>query len=92
MRLVKALSPLLTQALEFMQEIEDEFKAGVIDRASAAEMLDAAELTQAFRIKQGTLLAVRGDGADESLFLITDDGLSVHAGEFGDDLHGIMQV
>jgi len=75
-----------------MQEIEDELQPGVIHPAGRAQVLDAAELVEAFGIKESGLSGIAGDGSDEALLLVVEDGSGMDARQFGDDLDGVKGV
>lgn len=86
------LAALLAETLDFMQEIEDEFQPGFVHPACGAQVLDSAELAQAFRVKHTGVSCVGGQGADETLFLVMEDRLGFDASQLGDDLHGITSL
>lgn len=75
-----------------MQEIEDEFQPGIVHPEGRAQVLNATELAQAPGIEQRGFSGLTGDGPDEALFLVVEDGPGVEAGQFSDDFQGIADV
>jgi hypothetical protein len=86
------LPPFLAEAFDFMQEIEHELQSGGVHLAGRAQVLDAAELSQALDIEQRGIPVVAGGRADETLLLVMEDGLEIDARKFGDDFDGITGV
>ena len=88
----KHLPPLLAEAFHFVQEVQDEFQAGIIDVTSGAQVLDTPELAQALGVKHGLTPVVAGWRAEEPSFLIVDYGLGVDARQLGDEFEGITSA
>jgi hypothetical protein len=82
----------LAELFDFPEELEEKPEAGVIDATDGTEMLDAAQLAEAFGVELQCSFRFAADGLEKPLFMIAQYRGGLDSGQSGNHLDGIRGV